>query len=192
MDVQPWLRQPNESAQAYAAFCVYRDLGADRSFVAASQRCGKSVSILSRWSSRWNWVSRVQAYDAYLAIITEEERQKALKEEAGKWAKRQLEEREREWDHALLLYQKASVFLQQPVLKRSLSPKSLSDIAAGLEKAAKLARLAAEMETDRQRIDVAVEKEIEASLDLLHDNLSPDEYAKVIAILAGRSASSEE
>lgn len=179
-----WLRQPDESAQAYAAFCVYRDLGAERSLQEVVRRCNKSVSILGRWSSRWEWVARARAYDEHQAALLEQEREQALKAKAEEWAQRKITERNREWEMAELLYQKGKDILDRPVAARAIGPKGLADVAAGLEKAAKLARLAAEMETDRQRLDVAVQQEIEGALDLLRDNLSTEDYAKVVAILA--------
>lgn len=61
-----WLRQSGESAQAFEAFCIYRDDGVDRNLQTVAQKCTKSVSLIHRWSTQWNWVERSAAYDAYL------------------------------------------------------------------------------------------------------------------------------
>ncbi|MBZ0279413.1 MAG: hypothetical protein K8L97_01650 [Anaerolineae bacterium] len=64
--VQPWLRQPTETAKAYHAFCFYRDLGAERSLVKVRNRCGKTAAYdrqIERWSAAYNWVARADAYD---------------------------------------------------------------------------------------------------------------------------------
>jgi hypothetical protein len=67
-------RLPDETARAYRAFCVYRDLGPDRSLDRAWQRfCanqGKEHGPAMRrpghwtaWSTRFQWVDRADAYD---------------------------------------------------------------------------------------------------------------------------------
>lgn len=48
--------------------------------------------------------------------------------------------------------------------------------------------IAKEMGHRRQGVDVAVEQEIRETLDLLRNSLSPEEYAKVAAILLASSA----
>jgi len=60
---EPWERQPGESLQAYEAFKLYRDNGANRSARAVGQQLAKSWSLISRWSSRNHWVRRAAQYD---------------------------------------------------------------------------------------------------------------------------------
>ena len=62
----PWERQKGESAQAFAAFLVYLNLGAERSHQTVSQQCGKSISLIGRWSRAYGWVERCRAWDNYL------------------------------------------------------------------------------------------------------------------------------
>lgn len=61
--IEPWTRQANESAQAFAAFAVYRDQGADRSTRAVAARVAKSEQLMRRWSSAHAWVARAAAWD---------------------------------------------------------------------------------------------------------------------------------
>ncbi|PSO67859.1 MAG: hypothetical protein BRC39_00780 [Cyanobacteria bacterium QH_7_48_89] len=75
----------NESASAYKAFCLYRDLGRDRSLRAAynwhleEKRLQKGVERASKhstkkappgrwykWSTDFHWVSRAAAFDSYI------------------------------------------------------------------------------------------------------------------------------
>jgi hypothetical protein len=93
-NVEIWERRPGESARAYAAFCVYRDLGTGRSLNLAygewrrSQGCAgdaaKAAGYWAEWSSGFAWVARAEAYDGHL---------EALKRAARESALRRLEER---------------------------------------------------------------------------------------------------
>jgi len=72
----PWSRQSRmdagsgklmvESTPAFAAFTMYRDQGEDRSLAKVAHECGKSKSLLERWSRRWHWPERVKLYDDHL------------------------------------------------------------------------------------------------------------------------------
>lgn len=78
---EPWARQPGETRRAFAAFCIYRDLGPrKRSHGQAAKRYyeGKARVYLGQialWSSRYNWVERCRQYDEF---VDEQRRQKAL------------------------------------------------------------------------------------------------------------------
>jgi hypothetical protein len=77
-----WERAKGESAKAYAAFCVYRDLGSERSLrkMANEGECGANVGQLERWSSRWKWVNRAAAYDDELDRQTRRVNEKERKQ----------------------------------------------------------------------------------------------------------------
>ena len=59
----PWERQPNEGPKPYEAFTIYRDLGKERTLPKVAEKLGKSLGLTSRWSSAYNWVERVAAWD---------------------------------------------------------------------------------------------------------------------------------
>lgn len=65
-----WERQPGEPARAFAAFCVYRDMGPQRSIRKAEpiiRAAGNGArKTVHQWSSKWGWASRAPAYDAML------------------------------------------------------------------------------------------------------------------------------
>ncbi len=65
--LQAWDRRAAESAQAFEAFVMYRDLGPSRGMAAVGSELGKSIPLLERWSSRHEWVSRAAAYDTEVA-----------------------------------------------------------------------------------------------------------------------------
>lgn len=64
-----WEMQPGETPKAFAAFCVYRDMGPERSIEGVAQKCTKSVSLMRRWSEGNQWASRAAAYDAYMDSV---------------------------------------------------------------------------------------------------------------------------
>jgi len=59
-----FMRVKGESAKAYQAFCVYRDLGPTRSLSKVAHSLTKSRTLLADWSVKWGWVERAAAYDA--------------------------------------------------------------------------------------------------------------------------------
>lgn len=74
---KPWERQNGESEKAFEAFSIYRDMNTNRSIRAVGETLGKSSALMERWSSRWDWVERVRAYDNELE---KEAHAKALKD----------------------------------------------------------------------------------------------------------------
>lgn len=64
VEVEPWERQPKESAQAFEAFAMYRDMGVSRSIRKVAHNLNKAVTTLAEWSSKHEWVKRVAAWDA--------------------------------------------------------------------------------------------------------------------------------
>lgn len=68
-----WEQQPGESAPAFQAFAVYRDLGPGRSIRAAGRSLGKARQTLEAWASPHKWVSRASAWDGHLDEIARKE-----------------------------------------------------------------------------------------------------------------------
>lgn len=62
----PWSPQPGETAIAYASFNAYRSQGPKRSIAATARETGRDASTLRALSSRFSWVERAVAFDAYL------------------------------------------------------------------------------------------------------------------------------
>ena len=80
---KPWERQPGETAKAYAAFLLYRDLLAiDRSTPAARERHPSDTKGTLRqwngWSMRNDWVNRAAEHDSDLASRRRERMAKEL------------------------------------------------------------------------------------------------------------------
>src|SRR5262249_44613461 len=112
-----WERLPGESSQAYAAFCLYHDLGSGRSIDAASRayhqprQGGDATSTAPRrrasgrirkWAARWNWSARAGAWDQELGRVQRAKQLEAIEEMA-----------ERQVKEAMMLQAKAVERLRQ-------------------------------------------------------------------------------
>ena len=62
-EVELWERQEGETNKQYEAFCIYRDLGVDRTHKKVADELQKSTTLMGRWASMNNWTERVKAYD---------------------------------------------------------------------------------------------------------------------------------
>jgi len=62
----PFHQLPGESIKAYQAFVVYRNLEpTERSLQRVVSELGKSRALIERWSAKWGWVERAQAWDDF-------------------------------------------------------------------------------------------------------------------------------
>lgn len=84
---EPWDRQEDESAAAFAAFVAYRDIGPARSVTKVARQLDKSRSLLGRWSRKYAWVMRVAVYDRQQDREFVAEQQQARRDMARRHAK---------------------------------------------------------------------------------------------------------
>ena len=64
-----WERFDGESAKAYKAFCVYRDMGSTRSLAKTARAMNHPPGYkqtLGKWSTKNNWQSRCYDYDEHI------------------------------------------------------------------------------------------------------------------------------
>lgn len=69
---QPWMKREDETSKAYHAFCLYRDMGLQRTLDKVRQELDRPsgyISYIKKWSSKHDWVSRAEAYDEHLEYI---------------------------------------------------------------------------------------------------------------------------
>lgn len=126
----------------------------------------KRLPTLETWSSRYDWQRRVAAWQA-LQIAKEHE----------KWEERRREWRERAFGLATSLAEKAELMLRMPIVQTVTRANGLKVIepadwsfntpAQMAAVADKLARLAAEMDTDRRR-EIAWQDDV---IQLIRDGL---------------------
>ena len=82
---ESWERIKGESTLAYAAFCAYRDLGAERNIrkavdsveVDEGQRV-KRYNVWRGWSMQFKWRERVKDYDRYVEKLKQAEMRKTI------------------------------------------------------------------------------------------------------------------
>jgi hypothetical protein len=108
-------RETDESAKAFEAWTVYRDLGAERSLQKASEMYyghGANVGQFERWSRRYGWVERARAFDVEREMIRRSAIEDHLKTQAedhaareGRIQERFLEIREQAAEQSLKMLQ---------------------------------------------------------------------------------------
>jgi hypothetical protein len=172
-----------ESARAFAAFLIYRDMGAARSLDKAfahfhgDQASGKRApGRWHQWSAQYQWPDRAAAWDAMLRSRELAQREAAQAAEAERWAARRAAEAEREWAFAEQLMERARAMLAFPLQTREIAEDgktiivkparwAIRDAAGMADTAAKLARLAAGMDTGREtgvEVHIKVYQDVEA------------------------------
>lgn len=116
---KPYDRQPNETDKSWAAFCVYRDMGRDRTLEKVDQnktqtRQKRSLSYLKEWSVKHSWVKRCSAFDddelEKESIMLQKER-----------LNRRLQMERDAWNRRDKLIKKADTIARVPLLKPEMS-----------------------------------------------------------------------
>ena len=161
-----WERQDGETAQAFQAFAEYRDMGAERSLAKVAQKLGKSKPLMERWSSRWHWGIRVDAWDDEMDRRSCRELQKGI-----------ADMRKNHVDIAKAMLVKALQALQRiPV--DEMTPQ---DIAKMVDVAAKLERISRGEATERTEGTQTIAGEVSFNaIDL--SKVSDEELATLDAI----------
>lgn len=143
----PWERFPGESALAFEAFRVYRDLGPARTATKVAEHFeklgrGRSVSALRQWSARWLWVRRAVAWD---------EEQHRLQDIAQEQARKDMAERHARIAGGLLTKLTHRLIGNEQAGVAAIDANTLAwpDLIRGIETAAKLERLARGEPTER-------------------------------------------
>lgn len=205
----PLLRVKGESQRANDALKDYYAMGSGRSLRKLhdfySQQASDETSMerppttkwttLSKWSAMFDWVERVREQQAI---------QEA--EDEARWAERRLVIRERDWRQSEELRQvgdkilaEAPMFLRRQHKfvpgqggepDREVITLALNGQLAikAIELGSKLARLSAEMESDRQKMVIALEKEIDGILAIAEQVLDDDNYQRLLAAITGLSS----
>jgi hypothetical protein len=74
-----WERQTGESAKAFEAFVVYRDME-NRSYRGVGQELGKSKTQIEKWARKFFWQERILAFIDYMDLLKRELQIKEIEE----------------------------------------------------------------------------------------------------------------
>lgn len=161
-----WHKRQTEGREAFAAFRVYLEMGAERSQSKVAAKLGKSRQLIARWSAHHEWMLRTEAYDANQLSKREGQQDAALTADVDVWAGRQNDIREDAWEQRKQLIEKADQMLKWPhVQQKSVTGTctcgkpnvvnyfnpakwTFADIARIYQLADQLGRLAAELPTE--------------------------------------------
>ena len=179
-------QQPRESDKAFAAFSLYLSMGAERSLAAVAQKLHKSVTMLGRWSAKFDWPARVQAHGAHLAIVEREAVEAVARAKGPVWEAREQALRETEWAMHEQAIAAAKRGLDEYMTREKIYA-NLADIARMLEIASKLGRLATGLGTDGERRKgddlPSVRIEVSVALQKIYGEPLPGEVAAPPAIV---------
>ena len=79
---EPWDRLPDERVKAYQLFCLCRDMGPSRSLQKCRQTHALPLSLrqLERYSAKYDWVERAQAFSDRIFALELKEHEKCILE----------------------------------------------------------------------------------------------------------------
>jgi hypothetical protein len=177
-------KHDRESDKAFAAFSLYLSLGPQRSLAEVAQKLHKSVTMLGRWSAKFDWPARVAAHGAHLAIVEREAIEAAARGKAAEWSSREQKLRETEW----AMHEAAIAAAKKGLaayMDREKVYANLADIARMLEIASKLGRLATGLgDGDGRKADdlPAMRVEVTVALEKIYGDPLPGEIIDVEAV----------
>lgn len=174
----PWEQLPKETDKAFHQFKIYLNLAPPRSIRKAYWAykgvdplpAGEEPSHVRSLASKHRWHARAEAWTRHNERVKHEAKLDESRKAAVKTEKKRADLREREMTLAVLLMDKVEQMLQVPILsiKETITEKvdddgraivikniihpakwRMSDVAKLLDIASKVARLSADMETDR-------------------------------------------
>lgn len=183
---QAWEQRDDESAEAFAAFKAYLEMGAERTVVGAYRQAkGKpeakqAAGTWNGWKDKYAWQERAEASDRRIAAVERAEEEKAFAANRRKWAMRRITIQDDAWELAELLIRKAKDVLLLPVARQRTvtseeradgktivqtvivePPRNVTFMQAVqmLNLADRMRRLAAEMATERVLVENLAEQQ---------------------------------
>jgi hypothetical protein len=132
---KPWLRQAvkggkagaTESAKAYAAFQLYYPASPNlRSLRQVALQLNKSETLMERWSRRFDWVRRTEAWDHHQSQLAAAEYEKARREKNSKWTDREDELLEQDYAASRELINRGIQTMKLPLTERQLQKTDAS------------------------------------------------------------------
>jgi len=178
----PFEKQPRESTKAFAAFSLYLSLGPQRGLREVARKLDKSLTVVGKWSKKFDWPARVAAHGAHLAIVEREAIEAVARGKAAEWESREQKLRETEW----AMHERAIAAAKKGLdayMEREKVYANLADIARMLEIASKLGRLATGLGTEgesRKGDDLpGLRVEVTVALEKIYGEPIPGEIVDV-------------
>jgi hypothetical protein len=88
---ESWEKIPGETALAFAAFCIFRDLGAERNIRKAVETVETDKAAQAKkyhgwrnWSFKYRWCERAADYDRYIEKLKQTELRKTIEAQGEK------------------------------------------------------------------------------------------------------------
>ena len=117
-----WEKQPGETPRAFEAFACYRDMGVNRSLRKVVQALDKNLTTIAEWSSKYDWVKRVEAWDVEQDRIA---RRELIAEQAAT--------RKRQRQQAQAMQEKGMALLESISIGDAKLSEIVSLLKAGME-----------------------------------------------------------
>ena len=125
-NLSPWGQQRGENSRWYGRFLAYRDMGTGRSLLGAykrelaenSRKEQDKASVPNSWNAaakQFRWAERATAWDAFRQQEIEAERKAEEKRDREAWLERRNVQRERQWQLAEKLAERANLMLESPL-----------------------------------------------------------------------------
>jgi hypothetical protein len=198
----PFEQQARESDKAFAAFSVYLSQGTDRSLAKAAVKLGRSVTLMERWSKRFDWPARIAAYNAHMALVEREAAEAMVREKGVDWARRYQELREAEWEERQNLVVFAAE-VRKRWMARAERCGTLEGYARLLELASKLGHSACEVlahgqNADTRRLELTgpnggpIRVEVAAALKKIYGKPLPGEVVEAEVVSSQSSVNSNQ
>jgi len=157
-------QQPRESNKAFAAFRAYLDMGPERSTAAVAKELAKSRQLVRRWSAKFGWTERVQAYAAHVAEVERKAIEAVAVEKAVEWVKTHEPIRREAWQEA----EKTIAMLREARKRWEESGRTpgFEGMARMLELAFKLKQFAAGMPSEVKEVNTNIRATIDVEWEI--------------------------
>jgi hypothetical protein len=196
--IEPWERQRNETAKAYAAFRLFRDLGPARSFAEVTRQVHgtlndeterttpakrqrgrprtKSHTVISRWAQKYDWLRRVTLWDQ----ATDRMRMQQAAEEIRKMTERHI-------SLAGMLQGQAAKRLRQ-LTDEDIEKMGLETVLKFIMQGTTLERLSRDLPTHRSATEAKVETEGKDEEARMQIEAAKQDFARKIEQMAARKS----
>jgi len=175
-----WERQSKETSKAYEVFCIYRDQGLERSCLKVAKECTKSESYIKRLSSKYDWVSRVQAFDDYIEAKVRARNENEIIEMRSRHAKQSLDLQ----DALTLPLEVLSKKLQDDPGVKELGELDIKELLGLITQGAKCLKQLTEIEREARGVSSKIEvaHAFEGKVDILkqlRDSMTPEQRERL-------------